>query len=96
MSVFEYKGVGADGRDLKGIIDADTAKSARAKLKRLGIFPTEIIEERQKRLSKEIVFSQLFERVRHQDIAILTRQIATLTNAAVPVAEALSAIMEQE
>ncbi|MEK6679136.1 MAG: type II secretion system inner membrane protein GspF [Nitrospirota bacterium] len=96
MSVFEYKGVGADGRDLKGIIDADTAKSARAKLKRLGVFPTEIVEERHKRLSKEIAFSQFFERVRHQDIAILTRQIATLTNAGVPVAEALSAIMEQE
>ncbi|MBI5043478.1 MAG: type II secretion system inner membrane protein GspF [Nitrospirae bacterium] len=96
MSVFEYKGVGADGKDLKGIIDADTTKSARAKLKRLGVFPTEIIEERQKRLSKEIAFSQLFGRVRHQDIAILTRQIATLTNAGVPVAEALSAIMEQE
>ncbi len=96
MSVFEYKGVGADGRDLKGIIDADTTKSARAKLKKLGIFPTEIIEERHKRLSKEIAFSQLFERIRHQDIAIFTRQIATLTNAGVPVAEALSAIMEQE
>ena len=96
MSVFEYKGVGADGRDLKGIIDADTSKSARAKLKRLGIFPTEIIEERHKRLSKEIAFSHLFERVRHQDIAIFTRQVATLTSAAVPVAEALSAIMEQE
>ncbi|MBI5180421.1 MAG: type II secretion system inner membrane protein GspF [Nitrospirae bacterium] len=96
MSVFEYKGVGADGRDLKGMIDADTARSARAKLKRLGVFPTEIIEEKHKRLSKEIAFSQFFERVRHQDIAILTRQVATLTNAGVPVAEALSAIMEQE
>lgn len=96
MAVYEYKGVSAEGKDLKGAIDAETIKSARAKLKRLGIFPTEIIEERHKRLGKEIDFFRLFERVRLQDIAILTRQVATLTNAGIPIVDALNAIAEQE
>lgn len=96
MAVYEYKGVSAEGRDLKGAIDAETIKAAGAKLKRLGIFPTEIIEERHKRLGKEIDFFRLFERVRLQDIAILTRQAATLTNAGIPIVDALNAIAEQE
>lgn len=96
MAVYEYKGVSAEGRDLKGSIDAETIKTAGAKLKRLGIFPTEIIEERHKRLGKEIDFFRLFERVRLQDIAILTRQVATLTNAGIPIVDALNAIAEQE
>lgn len=96
MAVYEYKGVGADGKDLKGIIDAETIKAATAKLKRLGVFPTEIIEERQKRLSKEIDFFRIFERVRLPDIAIFTRQMATLINAGLPVIEALNAIAGQE
>ena len=96
MAVYEYKGVSAEGKDLKGAIDAETIKAARAKLKRIGIFPTEIIEERHKRLGKEIDFFRLFERVRLQDIAILTRQVATLTNAGIPIVDALNAIAEQE
>lgn len=96
MAVFEYKGVSAEGKDLKGAIDAETTKAARAKLKKRGIFPTEIIEEKHKRLGKEIDFYRLFERIRLQDIAVLTRQMATLTNAGIPILDALSAIAEQE
>jgi general secretion pathway protein F len=96
MAVFEYKGVNSEGRDLKGIIDAETTKAATAKLKRLGVFPTEIVEERQKRLSKEIDFFRILERVRPADIAIFTRQMATLINAGLPMIEALNAIAGQE
>ncbi|MFQ5456107.1 MAG: type II secretion system inner membrane protein GspF [Nitrospirota bacterium] len=100
MAVFEYKGLNAAGKGIAGIIDADSPKSARIKLRRSGVFPTEVIEG--KRDSSGISFSdkvssaQWFERgVKLQDISIMTRQMATLIGARLPLMEALTALMDQ-
>ncbi|HWP35386.1 MAG TPA: hypothetical protein VNM66_07310, partial [Thermodesulfobacteriota bacterium] len=45
MPVFEYRGFTATGRAARGIVDAETAKAARLKLRREGIYPTEVREE---------------------------------------------------
>ncbi|MBM4396208.1 MAG: type II secretion system inner membrane protein GspF [Deltaproteobacteria bacterium] len=47
-------------------------------------------------LSREIDFRKAFERVRRQDVAVMTRQFATLLRAGVPMAEALTALSEQQ
>src|ERR1044071_66176 len=44
---------------------------------------------------REIDFGGLVERVRPQDVAVLTRQLATLPNAGIPLADALAALGEQ-
>src|SRR5215471_6987654 len=46
-------------------------------------------------LKREIDFNRLFERVRTQDVAVFTRQLATLLKAGIPLAEALGALAEQ-
>lgn len=46
-------------------------------------------------LKREVNFSQLMERVRPQEVAVLTRQIGTLLAAGIPLAETLSALSEQ-
>jgi len=46
-------------------------------------------------LKREVNFSQMMERVRPQEIAVLTRQIGTLLAAGIPLAETLSALSEQ-
>ena len=46
-------------------------------------------------LKRDVNFRQLMERVRPQEIAVLTRQIGTLLAAGIPLAEALSALSEQ-
>ena len=42
MPVFEYKGLDATGKATAGIVDADSAKMARARLRKQGVFPTDI------------------------------------------------------
>ena len=45
MPVFGYRGLSTDGRSVAGVVDADSARTARGKLRALGIFPTDITWE---------------------------------------------------
>ena len=42
MPLFEYKAISAEGRALKGVIDAENAKAARLKLRKQGVFATDV------------------------------------------------------
>ncbi len=97
MAVYEYRGLDGTGRIAKGIIDADSPRLARAKLRRSGIFPTEIMTDRhtKKSVAEGVSIGELFTRVRIQDISIMTRQMATLVGAGLPIVEALNALIDQ-
>ena len=97
MAVYEYRGLDPAGRDLKGIIDADSPRLARAKLRRSGIFPTEILTDRHVKKSEVegVSIGALFGRIRIQEISIMTRQMATLVGAGLPIVEALTALIDQ-
>ncbi len=100
MPVFEYRGLDSKGKPIDGIIDADTAKIARARLRRQGVFPTEISEQAGKAtrgsgLNIEIDVARYFQFVSSRDIAMTTTQLATLVGAHVPMGEALSALVDQ-
>ena len=97
MAVYEYRGLDGAGRIAKGIIDADSPRLARAKLRRSGIFPTEIMTDRhtKKSVAEGVSIGELFTRVRIQDISIMTRQMATLVGAGLPIVEALNALIDQ-
>ena len=45
MPVFAYRGLAPNGRTINGVIDADSPRNARGKLRELGIFPTELSAE---------------------------------------------------
>lgn len=97
MAVFRWQGIDKAGRNQKGVRDADNAKVVRAILRKDGILATSIEEDSvaRTRLAREIDFRRLFERVSAQDLALLTRQLATLLHSGVPLVEALSALIEQ-
>ena len=104
MAVYVYKGFDAAGRNTSGIVDADSARLARGKLRKSGIFPTELSEERQQSaalggaeglLRRQFEFRQVFVRVTETDKAILTRQLATLIGAGIPVVDSLTALIDQ-
>ena len=100
MPVFEYKGLDAGGKAVAGIVDADNPRGARSRLRKQGVFPTEIHVQsdgvtRGTGLNREIDFSRYLERVTTRDVAIATRQLAVLIGASVPMAEALAALIEQ-
>lgn len=96
MAVFEYKALNTRGGQISGIIDADTPADARSKLRRRGQFPTEIRESEDKvGLQSEVTVSRLLRRVKAVDVAIFTRQLATLIEAGLPLVKALTALIEQ-
>lgn len=100
MAVFEYVGMDAAGKATKGIVDADSPKSARTRLRKQGVFPTEVWEKKEgatrgKGLNVEIDFGKYFQRVSVQDLATVTSQLATLIGAGIPMVEALSALVDQ-
>ena len=96
MGVFEYKGFSQKSKSVKGFIDADSIKAAKSKLRKSGIFPTEITEEvKERKEKKKGALTNLTEIVSKSDIALMTRQFATLVNANLPMVESLSAMIEQ-
>lgn len=102
MPVYAYKGVNAAGRSTRGFVDAESDRTARAKLRRDGIYLTELLEsaagrapaERGGVLSQRISLAWL-RPVSGTDLAIATRQLSTLIGAGIPLVEALGALAEQ-
>ena len=98
MAVFEYRGlVSATGKQVRGVRDADNAKVLRAVLKREGVMLTAASEEAAARKagSRNIDFGAFFRRVNVGDVAMMTRQLATLVTAGIPLVEAVAALTEQ-
>jgi general secretion pathway protein F len=102
MMLYEYKGLTSEGREIKGMIDAESPKTARSRLKSQGIFPTEVYEGAgvsQKEAPGDsfgrFLNREFFSGVSLQEIALTTRQLATLIAAGLPLLEALDALVEQ-
>lgn len=99
MSVFEYKGVDAAGKAVKGIIDAENERAARIKLRRSQVFPTHVVEEGKGKFSlsldQDVKVFKFFKKIKISEIAHMTRQLATLLGANIPLIDSLSALSEQ-
>jgi general secretion pathway protein F len=98
MAVFEYRGlVVASGKQVHGIRDADNAKVLRSALKREGILLTSAQEDTkaQKDKGKKLDLGALLRRVSVTDVAMMTRQLATLVTAGIPLVECVTALTEQ-
>ena len=97
MPIFEYEALNAAGKNIRGIIDADSARTARTKLKGQGIYPTEIREEAgaAQRVPLSGFSFGLFGRIKAKDLALASRQLATLMEAGIPLNSSLSALIEQ-
>jgi general secretion pathway protein F len=81
---------------VKGIVDADSSRAARLKLRRTGIFPIELHEEADARAEKrEFDFLRLMRRIKLQETAVMVRQLSTLLSAGLPLVESLTAVIEQ-
>jgi len=98
MPVFEYVAIDRAGKSRKGIIDADSARAARNKLRSDGIYPTRLEETQADEISERpsrLQFRIPLQRVRGADVVITTRQLATLLSAGLPLVSALSGVLEQ-
>ena len=100
MPVYAYKGLDGRGKTVSGMLDAENPRNLRRNLRREGVFVTDLSEEAErvvsgKGLRREVDIKGLFDRIKPQDVAVLTRQLATLTRAGIPLTEALAALVDQ-
>lgn len=97
MPIFEYRGLTKDGKSTKGIVDADNIRSARLKLKKEQIFVSDIRDKKKTSDSsaKKKRGNTGGGKVAVKDLALMTRQLATLIKANIPLVDALSAVSEQ-
>jgi general secretion pathway protein F len=99
MPVYAFKGYDAGGKAVSGQRDADSPRTIKQLLRRDGIFITELAEHGQKKeggfLKAEVKISFLQERVSSQDLAVATRQLATLVGAGIPLVDSLVALIDQ-
>ncbi|MET0340723.1 MAG: type II secretion system inner membrane protein GspF [Polyangiales bacterium] len=97
MAVYAWRGINAAGKEVKGVDDADSPKGLRLALRRQGVMVTKLEQASAaaKRDARNISFKKLFARVSLTDLSLLTRQMATLLKAGIPLVEALDALIEQ-
>jgi general secretion pathway protein F len=97
MGAFEYVAVDAAGRDRKGVIEGDTARHVRQLLREQALLPVEVKEvvEQDDRSARRS-FKFRFQRgLSAADLALVTRQLATLVKSGLPLEEALLAVSQQ-
>ena len=105
MPVFEYSGLTEAGKSVRGIRDAESSKALRTLLRKDGVYLTDaraaeagaVAGEQKTGLAREVDVGALFgfTGVSAQDLAIATRQLATLIGAGIPLVDALTALVEQ-
>jgi general secretion pathway protein F len=94
MAAFEYLALDRKGRQQKGVLEADSARQVRQLLRERQLAPLEVSATRTREQAAGGHFS--FARgLSARDLALLTRQLATLIQAALPVEEALRAAAAQ-
>jgi general secretion pathway protein F len=93
--IFEYKALDAGGKTSKGVIEADSAKSARLKLKKQNLMVTEMDERSVATQKKAGGFANLFKRVSLKDTSLMARQLASLVKANIPLVDCLTALVDQ-
>ncbi|NUN14898.1 MAG: type II secretion system inner membrane protein GspF [Myxococcales bacterium] len=108
MAIYEYKGVDASGKQIKGVLDADSPRILRLQLRKQGVYLTQYVEttstgKRETKRSntmeaagtREVEIRGAFQRIKLMEIAIVTRQMATLVRAGIPVVDSLNACVDQ-
>ena len=96
MAAFDYQAVDSRGKIKKGVIEGDTPRHARALLREQGLMPTEVTTSLVKSKQKQSFssFGQA-KKISATELALFTRQLATLVESGLPLEESLLAVAEQ-
>ena len=95
MGAFEYKALDKSGREKKGVIEGDAPRQVRQQLREQGWVPLDVKEVVQREASKRDRPAFMQRGVSATDLALITRQIATLVRAGLPLEECLRAVSQQ-
>jgi general secretion pathway protein F len=93
MGAYQYVAVDPGGKEHRGVLEGDTPRHVRQLLRERQLLPVEIAEVEARERKSHRQFS-LFKGISGLDLALLTRQLATLVKAGLPLEEALLAVSE--
>jgi general secretion pathway protein F len=94
MPAFAYKALDVRGKNKSGVLEGDTARQIRQQLREKSLIPVEVNQVKEEK-SVERKLSFFAPKISASDLALLTRQLATLIEAALPIEEALLAVAQQ-
>jgi general secretion pathway protein F len=95
MGAFEYTAVDVSGRERKGVLEGDTARQVRQLLREQSLLPVSVNEVAQTEIKRRKAKISFRRGVSAGDLSLMTRQLATLVHAGLPLEEALQAVAEQ-
>src|ERR1700716_130821 len=110
MTSYSYEAVDPSGLRMRGTLDVASQNEALRRIKEMGLYPTRVAERRHKRAVTPVTRSRplarlrdvslsiplLNGRVKPRAVAVLTRQLATLVEAGMPLLRGLRILEQQE
>ena len=96
MPAFRYQALDPNGKNVEGVIESDTPRQARQVLREQGKLPlaVDVVDDDRERTSQ--AWAPAFRRgIPSAELALLTRQLATLLAAGLTVEQALTALVDQ-
>lgn len=97
MAAFSYQALDASGKRIKGVLEGDSERHVRGRLREQGLKPIAIKAANQSFTSSQTnpgaSVSRL--RIKQGDLTLLSRQLATLVQSNLPLADALQATAQQ-
>ncbi|NNC77066.1 MAG: type II secretion system protein GspF, partial [Woeseiaceae bacterium] len=94
MGAFEFVAIDKSGKESRGLLEGDTPKHVRQILRERELLPVQVTEVVRKESKKSTAFA-LRRGISASELALLTRQLATLTQSGLPLEEALLAVSQQ-
>lgn len=95
MGAFEYTAVDTGGRQRRGILEGDTARQVRQALRERGLLPVSVDEVAEKESRSSTRSFSIRRGISPMDLALVTRQLATLVRSSMPLEESLLAVSQQ-
>ena len=95
MGAFEYTALDTAGREQNGVVEGDTVKHVRQLLRERQLLPVTVAEVKHGEAKRQTVSFSLRRGISASDLSLLTRQLATLVKAGLPLEEALLAVSQQ-
>ena len=95
MPAYNYQALDKNGRELNGVMEGDSARLLRQQLRDKGWTPLEVVEVVQSNKSGKKFNLQLRNKIKASELALITRQLATLVRSGLPLEEALHTVSRQ-
>lgn len=95
MSAYEYLALDAKGQEAKGVIEGDSARQVRQQLREQSLIPLSVEEVTRKEAERQKKQFGFQRRISATDLALLTRQLATLSRSGIPLDEATATVARQ-